>query len=203
MWVHNELCGVHSFSPWHMKYFLCHAEAEAACCWYRSHSHINREMLTQACAGTQMRLYLHPSQTENNNQPMLGTIFLFAANSADTDFSLHCQELISLFLFWLTGWRRGDSICLLASTPSSLLPPSPPSISSIVAISCLLCMDFDCSQGAILHVAQTHTYMHRRGEKKILAFRGFVYQMCCQIMSGISCQGTFYCLRLPKRKDSN
>lgn len=96
---------------------------------------------------------------------------------------------------------------------SPRLHPSPPRLSTIVAISRLFCMDFDCSQGAILHVAQsshtnTHaqTCMRRRGGErggKKLAFRGFVYQMCCQIMSGISHQGTFSSLGLLKRKDSN
>lgn len=102
------------------------------------------------------------------------------------------------------------SYCPSVSSP----PPLPPCLSTIVAISRLLCMDFDCSQGAILHVAQSsHTNTHaqacmcrrggERGGEKKLAFRGFVYQMCCQIMSGISHQGTFSSLGLLKRKDSN
>lgn len=51
-----------------------------------------------------------------------------------------------------------------------------------------------------------HTnYIHSctEGEENILAFRGFAYQMCCQITSGISCQGTVSSPRLSKRKDSN
>lgn len=49
------------------------------------------------------------------------------------------------------------SYCPSVSSP----PPLPPCLSTIVAISRLLCMDFDCSQGAILHVAQSsHTNTH-------------------------------------------
>lgn len=51
-----------------------------------------------------------------------------------------------------------------------------------------------------------HTnYIHActEEEEKILAFRGFAYQMCCQIMSCISCQVTVFSPRLPKRKDSS
>lgn len=38
-----------------------------------------------------------------------------------------------------------------------------------------------------------HTWGHQRGgkKKKKLALRGFVYQICCQIMSAISCQVSF------------
>lgn len=83
------------------------------------------EAHTQACTGTQMRLFLHPSHRieKNDTKPIFGAIILFPA---DSDFSLHCQELISPSLLLLLTVLL--SICLLASTPpllaSQLLLPS-------------------------------------------------------------------------------
>lgn len=75
------------------------------------------------------------------------------------------------FPFSSSNWLTVQlSICLLASIP----PPSPPSVSPIVAISCLLCMNFDYSQGAILHLLpSSHTNTHRckcaqKGREKYL-----------------------------------
>lgn len=121
---------------------------------------------------------------------MFGTILYFESNSSDTDLGLHCQELISPLLW-------------LADSASVSSPSFPFIISSIVAISCLLYMDFDCSQGAILHVAQsshTNTHVHVPiGMGGKLALRGFVFQMCCQIKSVFSNQGTLSSLRLLKK----
>lgn len=89
-----------------------------------------------------------------------------------------------------------------------LLLPS----TSIVAISCLFCMDFDCTRGVgggshpalTSHTKTQITYMGApKGRKKKLALRGFVYQICCQIMSAISCQVTVFRLRHHKRMDSS
>lgn len=64
-----------------------------------------------------MRLFLHPSHRieKNDTKPIFGAIILFPA---DSDFSLHCQELISPSLLLLLTVLL--SICLLASTPPSL-----------------------------------------------------------------------------------
>lgn len=94
---------------------------------------------------------------------------------------------------------------------SSSAPPHPFSTPSLLLLASFFCMNFDCTQGATLHPvpsSQSHTSTNAcmravRGWKTWLAFRGFVYQMCCQIMSGISCQGKLSGPWLPTGQNSN
>lgn len=126
------------------------------------HTHTS-EAHTQACTGTQMRLFLHPSHRIEKMTPnqYLEPLFFF-------------QLIVTSVFTARNSFPPLSSSSWLSYCPSVSSPPSlPPCLSTIVAISRLLCMDFDCSQGAILHVAQsshtnthTQTCMHRRGGER-------------------------------------
>lgn len=103
---------------------------------------------------------------------------------------------------------------LLSLTDCSTLPLSArlhsslsPSLSSIVAISCLLCMDFDFSQGAILHlVLSSHTYtcMHaHKGEKKNLPSEDLFIKCAVKSCQAFHVRAHFPAPGYPKEKDSN
>ena len=116
------------------------------------------KMHTQACKGTQAHLFLHIS---------------YRKRTAPT----HSSFRNKFSCYWLKSAlpRTHFPSLPLTDCPTLHLSPCPhnsppPPVSSIVAISCLLCMDFDCSQGAILHLAlssHTNTYMRaHEGRKK-------------------------------------